>query len=206
MRRQRGDNDFVFLSLLEPHMLGQTFVDSVFELLQTLGVKRYTLLGSMYDMVPYTRPLMITGHVHAASGATRKAGVLESDYVGPTSLTAQITQRAAEAGIETATLIVHLPSYLGLEEDYRGQTRLIEALSPMYGFQNMQEDLEKAAEQYDSVAKMAEEMLRADPRYRNILQELEHSYDARVHKTAGSSARLSPEPEQLLQELGKKLD
>jgi hypothetical protein len=42
-------------------MLAETYVDSVFHLLQSFGVKRYCLVGSMYDMVPHTRPLMVTG-------------------------------------------------------------------------------------------------------------------------------------------------
>ena len=59
--RQEEGRDFLFLRLLEPHMLAEAYVDSILELLKTFSVKRYCLLGSMYDMVPYTRPLLVTG-------------------------------------------------------------------------------------------------------------------------------------------------
>ena len=79
----------------------------------------------MYDMVPHTRPLLVSG-----SGSNLKlqnemetANVQPSDYVGPTSIAHLITQNASEMGIETATLIVHLPQYLTLENDYRGQVQ-----------------------------------------------------------------------------------
>src|SRR4030042_3995515 len=55
--RSENGPDFLFLRLLEPHMLGEDYIESVLAVLQRFGVKRYLLLGSMYDMVPYTRPL-----------------------------------------------------------------------------------------------------------------------------------------------------
>jgi hypothetical protein len=59
-KRERG-NDLLFLRLLEPHALGEVYVDSVLRLLKTLKVKKYCLLGSMYDAVPHTRPLIVNG-------------------------------------------------------------------------------------------------------------------------------------------------
>jgi len=49
-------HDFLFLRLLEPHMQTEAYIDSFVELFKNFGVKRYCLLGSIYDMVPYTRP------------------------------------------------------------------------------------------------------------------------------------------------------
>ncbi len=59
--RQSGGYDFLFLRLLEPQILAEAYIDCVVELFKTFGVKRYCLIGSMYDMVPYTRPLLVTG-------------------------------------------------------------------------------------------------------------------------------------------------
>ncbi len=200
------DNDFLFLKLLEPHMLAETYVDSVLELLKKLGVKRYYLLGSMYDMVPYTRPLLLTGHANFKIDTWPEAAkLLPSDYVGPTSMMVLITQKAAEMGIETCTMVVHLPNYLGLDDDYRGQVRLMEVLSPLYGFPPSVEDANKAREQVESVAHMAEQILKQEPQYKVILQQLEESYDSRV-RTSKQTTRLSPQLEQFLQDLGKRLD
>ncbi len=71
------DHDFVFLHMLEPHMLGDEYTESVVMLLQQLGVRRYCLMGSMYDMVPHTRPLLVTGRAagDAARADLRDAGI-----------------------------------------------------------------------------------------------------------------------------------
>src|ERR1035437_312010 len=86
-RRTQG-SDFVFLQLPEPHTRADDYVDSVTELLKTIGLKRYILLGSVYDMVPYTRPMLVTS---SASNQSTKSNlsvtrVVPSDYQGPTSI------------------------------------------------------------------------------------------------------------------------
>jgi PAC2 family len=203
--KTEAGKDFLLLRLLEPHVQAETYIDSVLELFKRFGVKSYCLLGSMYDMIPHTRPLLVTG-----SGSNLKlqnemetARVQSSEYVGPTTITLLITQNASEMGIETSTLIVHLPQYLTVENDYRGQVRLMEVLGSLYGFPMAQEDLDKATEQAASVAQVAEQMMQQEPRYRPILKHLEALYDSRVNKTKEES-RLSPELEQLLQDLSRR--
>ena len=107
-------HDFLFLRLLEPHMLAEVYVDSVVELLKTFGVKRYCLIGSMYDMVPYTRPLLVTGNASnlALQNALAITNVIPSDYQGPTTMLSLIGQKALQLGMETCSMIVHLPNYL----------------------------------------------------------------------------------------------
>ena len=197
--------DFLLLRLLEPHAQAETYIDSVLELFKKFGVKSYCLLGSMYDMTPHTRPLPVSG-----SGSNLKlqnemetARVVPSEYVGPTTIALLITQNASEMGIETSTLIVHLPQYFILENDYRGEVRLMEVLGSLYGLPLAQEDLDKAREQSESVSQLAERMMQQEPRYRPILKHLEALYDSRVNKTKEES-HLSPELEQLLQDLSRR--
>jgi len=200
-----GRNDFLFLRLLEPHMLAETYIDSILKLFKRFGVKRYCLLGAMYDMVPHTRPLLVTG-----TGSNLKlqsevetAKVLPSEYVGPTTIALLLSQNASQMGIETLSLIVHLPQYFGLENDHRGQTTLMQILNSLYGFPVAQDDLDTANKQADSVSQMAEQMMQQEPSYRAILKYLEDNYDSRVNKTKDES-KLSPELEQLLQDLSRR--
>lgn len=197
--------DFLFLRLLEPHMLGEDYVESVLTVLQRFGVKRYVLLGSMYDMVPYTRPLLVSGIVSnlRLQNELETAKVTTSEYSGPTTITYLISQKAPEMDIETASLIVHLPQYLTMENDYRGKVRLMDVLSSLYGFPLAQEDTDQAREQEDWVRKAAEHIMEQEPRYRAILEHLEAAYDARVKKKREETP-LSPELEQLLQDLSKR--
>ena len=203
--KSEAGRDFLLIRLLEPHTQAETYIDSVLELFKRFDVKSYCLLGSMYDMTPHTRPLLVTG-----SGSNLKlqnemqtARVIGSDYTGPTSIALLITQNASAMGIETFTLIVHLPQYFSLENDYRGQVRLMQVLGSLYGFPVAQEDLDEAAKQAESVSQVAERMMQQEPRYRPILKHLEAVYDSRVNKTEGDS-RLSPELEQLLQDLSRR--
>ena len=200
-----GRNDFLFLRLLEPHMLAEIYIDSILKLFKRFGVKRYCLLGAMYDMVPHTRPLLVTG-----TGSNLKlqsevetAKVLPSEYVGPTTIALLLSQNASQMGIETLSLIVHLPQYLTLENDYRGQTTLMQMLSSLYGFPVAHDDLDTAKKQADSVSQLAEQMMQQEPSYRAILKYLEDNYDSRVNKTKDES-KLSPELEQLLQDLSRR--
>jgi hypothetical protein len=106
--KREGGNDLLFLHLLEPHALAEVYVDSVLRLLKALKVKKYCLLGSMYDGVPHTRPLIVNGGAigRETEQDLKKSGSLPSNYQGPTSITTLITQRAPEIDIETIWFIV----------------------------------------------------------------------------------------------------
>jgi len=203
--KMEGGHDFIFLHLLEPHMLAETYVNSVFDLLKSFGARRYCLMGAMYDMVPYTRPLLVTGS--ASNLRLQKelevAHVVSSDYQGPTTITYLISQRGLEIGMETLSLIVHLPQYLMMENDYRGKKRLMEVLSILYDFPLSEEDADKAKEQQERVSQIAEQFIQQEPSYRLILNQLEAYYDSRVGQ-AKEESKLSPEVEKFLRDLGKR--
>lgn len=203
--RQKEDRDFLFLRLLEPHMLAEAYVDSILELLKTFSVKRYCLLGSMYDMVPYTRPLLVTGGASnlALQNELAVAKVASSDYQGPTTILHLIEQRALQLGMETLSLVVHLPNYLTMAEDYRGVRRLMEVLHSLYGLAMSQADVGKANEQEEQVSQLAEQVMQQEPRLRLALKQLEANYDSRF-KEEKEETRLSPEVEKFLQDLDKR--
>ena len=203
----KGDNghDFLFLRLLEPHMLAEVYIDSVLDLLRAFGVKRYCLLGAMYDMVPYTRPLLVTGVASNLGLQNELAAtkVIPSNYQGPTTILYFIGQQLLQLGMETLSLIVHLPNYLMIKDDYRGEKRLMEILCSLYNFTLPQVDVEKAKEQEEQVKRIAEQMVQDDPRLKFILNQLEANYDSRV-KEGEEEVRLSPEVEKFLQEMNRQ--
>jgi hypothetical protein len=202
---QSNSHDFVFLRLLEPHMQAEAYVDSIIELFKHFGVKRYCLLGSTFDMVPYTRPLLVTGNASNPELQNELAlvNVRHSDYRGTTSILTLIGGRTSQLGIETCSMMVHLPNYLTMEEDYRGEKRLMEVISFLYGFSLPKEDMEKAHEQEEQVRLIAEQMLKQYPRLGEILKELEAHYDAGV-KQDQKETKLSPEVEKFLLDLDRR--
>ena len=129
--------------------------------------------------------------------------VRHSDYQGSTLILSIIGKRALQLGIETCSMIVHLPNYLTMEEDYRGEKRLMEVISFLYGFSLPKEDMEKANEQEEQVRLIAEQIIGQEPRLGQILKQLEAHYDSGV-KYDQKETQLSPEVEKFLLDLDRR--
>ncbi len=185
--KQRAGNDFLFLHLLEPHIHGEAYVESVLRLLVKFGVKRYCLLGSMYDFVPHTKPLPVTGGGvgERAQKDLEELGVKPSDYQGPTTITYLISQRAPSMGIETMTLIVHLPQYAELDEDYMGAVRLMEALGSIYELPMDEAYTQKAEQQLEQISAA----LAKNPELKVIIEQLETHYEAGARRKEEETLR-----------------
>ncbi|MFC2058275.1 PAC2 family protein [Chloroflexota bacterium] len=203
--RTDTEHDFLFLHLLEPHSLAEVYNDSVLRVLKKFGVKRYCLLCARYDMVPHTKPILVSG-IASNPGLQEElesAGVVPTEYQGAVANPFLIWQQAAEKGIESLYLIAHLPHYLIMENDYRGQKRLIEVLGSLYGFPLSLADADKAKEQNEQVSMIAENMIREEPKYGLILKQLEAYYDSQAHERK-ENIQLSPEVEDFLQDLNQR--
>jgi len=196
------DNDLVFFHLLEPHMLGEAYADSILKVLRRLGISRYCLVGAMYDAVPHTKPLIVTGTASgSAESALHALGVRSSDYEGPTTIAILLSLEAPKYDIEVMTLIVHLPQYSQLEEDYAGRLRLLEVLTSLYNFPiDLEQSRREAKQQYAKLSLAAE----AEPRVREIIQRLEAYYEARTSQTEEKPPKLSPEVEKFLREMDRR--
>jgi hypothetical protein len=196
--------DLLFVHLLEPHLYGEDYVDSVLAVLEHFQVKRYSLIGGMYDMVPHTRPLLVSG---AASGPTidaedRLLRVRSSNYEGPTTITYLISQQAAERGIQTRTFVVHLPQYFQVEEDFSGAARLMEILCTVYHLPSRLIEQDRGQQQYTNL----QATVRDTTDMTALLQRLEEHYDQEQRNERESSPPLSPDIEQFLRELGEGFD
>jgi predicted ATP-grasp superfamily ATP-dependent carboligase len=201
-KREKG-NDFLFLRMLEPHSLSEVYVDSVLKVFKTAKVKRYCLLGSMYDAVPHTKPLLVSGRAAGkeAEQNLKKAGVQISHYQGPTTILNLIAQEAQQLGMETITLIVSLPQYVTVDEDYLGKVRLMEILNLLYDIPIDKKDFEKAARQRSLISQKVE----TTPELKKVLPHLEGLYATRTAKKEGEGVPgLSPEMEEIFWETDEK--
>jgi hypothetical protein len=199
--RENGP-DLVTLHLLEPHAYGEDLTDSVIGMLDQLGVKRYSMVGAMYDMVPHTRPLLVSGgSVDASNEAEyRMVEVRPSDYEGPTTITHLISQHAESAKIDTRIFVVHLPQYFQVEEDFTGIARLTGILCRIYGLPSRLEDRERGIQQYESLQKIVSDTSEVS----RLLERLEERYDRENSQPSSGGepvAPLSPQIEEFLQGL-----
>ena len=192
--------DFLFLHLLEPHAFGEDYVESVLEILKYFHVGLYTQVGGVSDSVPHTRPLLVSGS--APEEKSKRFGIQRSNYQGATSITYLIAQEAPNLGIETMNFLVRLPHYAQLDEDYSGVARLLEILCDIYGLPSTLIDPERGQRQYQQV----DGAVARNPQAKNLIQELEASYDARAKETGGQGTTpLAPEVERFLLEMDKRL-
>ena len=195
-----GDHDFIFLHLLEPHMNSEGYIQSVVKLMEKFNVERYCLLGAMYDLVPHTKPILVTG---TATGdqtlqEVRGLNVQASSYEGPTSIASVISQEAASRGIETMGLIAHLPQYAQLEADHAGRLCILDLLSKLYNFtMDLDRVRERARQQYDEVTAA----MNRSPEVKGLVQQLESQYEDRLKKSQGGGQQQQEEVSPLSQEV-----
>ena len=196
--------DLIFVHLLEPHIYGEDYTDSVVEVLKSLGVKRYTLIGAMYDMVPHTRPLLVSGSANPpqAEEEYRLVGARPSTYEGPTTITYLISQQAEAMGMQTRTFVVHLPQYFQVDEDFTGTTRLMEVLCSLYQLPDRLKEPERGQQQYDALQNIVKQASGVS----SLLQRLEERYDREKREDEPSLPQLSPNIEEFLRELNKGFD
>ena len=198
--KQEQGQDFVFLNMLEPNLFAEQYIKSVLQLLQLLRVQRYCLLGSMYDLVPHTRPLLVTGGAVGknASEDLKKTGITSSAYEGPTTICSLISQDAAKLGIETINIMVRLPQYTQLEKDYTGQVRLLEVINNLYGIPIDETIVHRAEQQIQDI----DIEVNRSRKTKEAVKHLEAYYDAQsATKQKKEQSGLSPDVENFLKEM-----
>lgn len=193
--------DLLFLHLLEPHLYGEDFTSNMLDLLKFFGVKRYSLIGGMYDLVPHTRPLLVSG---LGSGGNieeerQRARAQASNYEGPTTITYLITQEAVQLGMETRTFVVHLPQYFQVEEDLTGTARLMEILCNLYQLPHRLIESHLGEEQYEKLQGMVDNTSEVS----TLLGRLEERYDKDQREDVREPGPLSPNIEEFLKDLGE---
>ena len=201
--REHGP-DLITLHLLEPHLYGEDYTESIIDILKYFGVKRYSMIGAMYDMVPHTRPLLVSGGtVNPANEEEYKlVGVRPSDYEGPTTITYLISNTLEDLSVETRIFVVHLPQYFQVEEDFTGTARLMEILCTLYGLPSRLADPERGRQQYASLQNIVSDTSEVA----GLLERLEERYDRENSAETSSSTPLSPMVEEFLQGLGSNID
>ena len=204
-RDAEAEKDYIFLHLREPNANGEDYTDAIVALLQHFDVTEYCRVGSMYDNVPHTRPLLVTGSLSETytERVQDLVSVRKSTYQGPTSIVNLVNEALSDAGVETASLMVHIPQYLQLEDDHLGAARLMEVLCAMYGFPSSLADPGPGKQQHEYIDRAVE----GNDEVKRHIQRLEAEYDrTEASEEPSDQASLSPDVERFLRDVGKRLD
>lgn len=197
--RRAEPPDLVLVHLLEPHAHAEDFNEAVADLLQAMNVSAYVSVGSMYDSVPHTRPIIVSGSMRGWDTPPELGGITlaRSNYEGPTSITGQIPLMCLERGIATLSLMTRLPLYVQLENDFAGCARVLEILAPLYGLGDSSAERDLGRRQYEQITPA----VLANSQLSELVHKLEREYDAKPQEEAHGRVELSPEIEKFLDEL-----
>ena len=196
------DRDYLFLHVREPHNFGETYCNAIYEALSHFDIREYCRIGGMYDSVPHTRPLLVTGTMSDEQAAKARGLVSQrrNTYQGPTSIVNLVTDMMVDKDILTTNLMAHLPQYMQLDEDHMGSSRLVEILCAMYDFPRSLSDSARGERQYEDVNRAVE----GNPEVRSLITRLESYYDrvlASEEEEEEPAAELAPDIEQFLREV-----
>tara|TARA_A100001037_G_scaffold306590_1_gene353004 strand:+ start:6100 stop:6999 length:900 start_codon:yes stop_codon:yes gene_type:complete len=208
--KSESGQDYIFLHLFEPHSNGEEYVESILDIVKHFEVKRYCRVGAMYDAVPHTRPILITGSIGEVNQLreVENLRLRQSSYQGPTTIMNLLAVGIDDLEIETLNFMAHLPQYAQLEEDYSGVSRMIEVLSSVYA--DIPKDLSpirRGQRQYRELTKAVEN----NSELKGLIEQMESMYDADRQSEQDDakiedSASLSPEIESFLDEIGQQLE
>ena len=199
--------DFLFIHLMEPHAFAERYVKSVVELLKTLNIKRYCRVSGMYNAVPHTRPLRVTGSPELEKIPGMEGLITPRQatggYQGPTSIMNSLTEELEKLGTEMINFMVHLPHYLSLEEDYAGTARLMEVLCALYNLPQGLAEKDRGTDQYQEMG----DQVAHNSQVKALISQLEEYYDDQHNpEPAQEDPPLAPDVESFLREIGLKLD
>ena len=208
--KSENGQDYLFLHLFEPHANGEEYVESILEIVKQFKVERYCRVGAMYDAVPHTRPILITGAIGEINQIRQVENLRlrQSSYQGPTTIMNLLAVCIDDLEMETLNFMAHLPQYAQLEEDYSGVSRMIEVLSSIYAdIPKELSPIRRGQRQYRELTKAVEN----NSELKGLIEQMESMYDSdrtsELDESQGDEASsLSPEIEDFLDEIGQQLE
>ena len=196
---RKEEQDLIFLHVREPNLRGEELIESILEVLKFFEVSQYTVIGGMYDLVPHTRPLLLSRWDDQTDGedAVPSISALYHAEQRPASILELVAKYMAAAGVATKTVAVHLPSYLEITKNWMGVARLQEFICGDYGLPTSWQEHRQAEELWQD----SETYLVKFPDAPQLIRQLEEIYDQWQQPLTAPYLPLYPAVEQFLREL-----
>ncbi len=160
----------------EPNLRWQDFTDAIFAIVERCNIQQILFTGSISGMVPHSRDPRFLGSVNEEGHLPflEAWGVTPSEYEGPGSFITNLTVQSRGRGIQMASIVAEVPSYVH-GENPRCIESMTRKLVGMLGLNLDLTELElrrrlfegKLAEAVESRAELAE-----------LVKRLEKEYDA----------------------------
>ena len=167
---------FLLLAGMEPDLQWERFVTAVRLLAERLGVRRTVGLGAIPMAVPHTRAVTMTAH---SNNRDLIAG--HQPWVGevqvPSSASSLLEFRMAQHGHESVGFTVHVPHYLAQTDYPAAAEALLDQVSTSASLQFPLQALHEAA---TGVRAKIDQQVEASEEVAQVVEALEHQYDAFV--------------------------
>jgi proteasome assembly chaperone (PAC2) family protein len=171
VRVPRAPRDLVLLAGTEPSMRWRTFVRTIVDLAEALGVQMVVTLGSLLADVPHSRPISITG-LASDPALVDRLGLTNSSYEGPTGIVGVLHGACQDAGIPSASLWAAVPHYISAVPNPKAALALVRKLEGLVGVAVDASALETAAAEYDTQVNRA---VQSDPEIQAFVERLEQA-------------------------------
>jgi nucleotide-binding universal stress UspA family protein len=167
---------FLLLAGMEPDLQWERFVTAVRLLAERLGVRQTIGLGAIPMAVPHTRPVTMTAHSN-----NRELIADHQPWVGevqvPSSVSNLLEYRMAQHGHDAVGYTVHVPHYLA-QTDYPAAAEAL--LKQVSSSASLAFPLSALTEAAAAVASKIDDQVGASPEVAQVVDALEHQYDAFV--------------------------
>jgi len=167
---------FLLLAGLEPDLQWERFVAAVRLLAERLGVRQTIGLGTIPMAVPHTRPVTMTAH------STNRDLIADfQPWVGevqvPSSVSNLLEYRMAQHGHDAVGFTVHVPHYLAQTDYPAAAEALLDQISKSA---SLEFPLDALSEAGTAVRAKIDDQVAASPEVAQVVDALEHQYDAFV--------------------------
>jgi len=167
----RAPRDLVLIQGAEPSMRWRSFCRLIVDLAEALGTQLVVTLGALLADVPHSRPVPITGF-SSDEVLTRRLGLQQSGYEGPTGIVGVLHSACQEAGLPSASLWASVPHYVAAAPNPKAALALVRKLESLVGVSVDAEELERSATDYERQVSLA---VQSDPDVQAFVERLERA-------------------------------
>jgi proteasome assembly chaperone (PAC2) family protein len=171
-----GTRDLIIFSGIEPQMRWQSFVETIADLAGRYNTHRVYAIGGLYDRIPHTREIRISGLVNdpAMIEVLEQAGIEPVNYTGPSSIHGLLLSVCAVRRIPAISMWGHVPFYIRAESNPMVCLETLMKISSLLGMEIDLGDLRKSAESLNGIL---DKLLSENEQMRTFLRSLEEQYD-----------------------------
>ena len=132
----------------EPNFRWRSFTDAICRLAQRLEVELVVTLGALLADTPHTRAVPVSSTA-SDEQLIERFGLTRSNYEGPTGIVGVLHDACARNGLDSASLWAATPHYISASPNPRAAVALLERLHDLIGTPPANDDLRRAAGEYE---------------------------------------------------------